>query len=171
MSQFDSVWDALERERQQPEAQGGESPFAHVWDALEKEQPKQNLKSALRTSPDATPDQAVQDVRLGRELNMPPDMVGMDRKAAQDVVKERQLLRDTEGADYTAAWLAATPWNVRAAEDDVRNLAGIEKALKDRGLEGAGISAAKSVARLPGSIGKARGRTRPKGLRSCTRIR
>lgn len=87
------------------------------------------VRSTLRLSPNASPVQAVEDVRLGRELGMPPDMVGMDRDAAKALARERRVDAQLSDSGRTAEWMAQNPWNTHAALDDVPNLAGTEKVL------------------------------------------
>lgn len=87
------------------------------------------VRSTLRLSPNASPVQAVEDVRLGRELGMPPDMVGMDREKAKALARERRIDAQLSDSGRTAEWMAQKPWNTHAALDDVPNLAGTEKVL------------------------------------------
>ncbi|MDR3362176.1 MAG: hypothetical protein LBO64_04985 [Desulfovibrio sp.] len=104
----------------------GSLPFLNFGDA----DSPQKVRSLLRTGPDATPEQTVQDVQLSRDLNMPPDMVGMDRKAALDMKREKDISAALQGFDHTAAWMSQKPWNLGAAQDDVKSLTGIENALR-----------------------------------------
>ncbi len=80
---------------------------------------KAKAVSNLRMLPDVAPDQAAQDAALGRQLDMPPDMVGMDRAAAKRQRIEQAIYQIDAGP--LQDWLG-DPYHVSISADDLREL-------------------------------------------------
>ena len=88
----------------------------------------------LRANSGMTPDQAARDAHLGRELNMPSDMVSMNRADAETEKRERTI----NGLDNSAlvAWLG-NPYHTDISADDLEELDSFYKELTpQKAMEG-----------------------------------
>lgn len=103
---------------------------------------KAGALSNLRSMSGISPEQALSDIRLGGELGMPPDMVGMNRPDAQRMKVERDI-QQTDSPLFDE-WMAQNPYNTAIGAGDLRGLADIFNYV------GTAKSALKTVARLPG---------------------
>jgi hypothetical protein len=111
--------------KQQPEAPA----LSGLPDLYPRDYARQKALSLLRTTDfSVTPDQAVKDVQLGRALDLPPDMVAMDRKSAEAAFREKTLTDKLQGAPNYVDWMQ-NPLYGQMSLDDAENMVGLEKTL------------------------------------------
>jgi hypothetical protein len=108
--------------------------------------------ASIRAAAGMTPDQAVSDLSAGSRLGMPPDMVGMNRPDANQMLTE-QKIRQSKSATLKE-WMAQNPYNAAIAADDIDNLSDVFDSAYHMRMPGAVKSAIKAPARTPGFAGE-----------------